>query len=210
MMAKSNAHKNAMLKTACPTWNDSTLHLFRVMSHIYNEKIFLIRCKQWVRTSFTYFKFQVMSVYFVFNYTFKNYSQSQSPVQCSVRGSVIHSLVTCVQASTVLWINTFKIQILWETKQQLVEWSWFHDVAALLWHWSLNDLAIIRSRRQRRCLGPSQAWRWRCYRISEIHSFIFVNIPSRGVTNENLQAIRNRCLCLCNVGLHHSIAKCSR
>ena len=37
-----------------------------------------------------------------------------------------------------------------------------------------------------------------------------MNIPSRGVNNENLQAIRNRCLFLCNVGLHHSIAKFSR
>ena len=141
-MAKSSTHKNAMLKTACPIWNDSTLHLSRVMSHIYNEKLFLIRCKQWVRTRFTYFKFQVMSVYFVFNYTFNNYSQSQSPVQCSARGSVIHSLVTCVQTSTVLWIKTFKIQILWKTKQQLIEWSYFHDVTVSTYFWQGSDIAV--------------------------------------------------------------------
>ena len=40
-----------------------------------------------------------------------------------------------------------------------------------------------------------------------IYSPIFVNITSRGVNIENLQATRNRCFYLCNVGLHHSIAK---
>ena len=62
--------------------------------------------------------------------------------QCSARGSVIHSLVTCVQTSTVLWIKTFKIQILWKTKQQLIEWSYFHDVTVSTYFWQGSDIAV--------------------------------------------------------------------
>ena len=45
--------KNAMFKTVCPTWIDSTLYFSRFMSYRYNVKLFLIRCKQRVRTSYT-------------------------------------------------------------------------------------------------------------------------------------------------------------
>ena len=137
---------------------------------------------------------------------------SQSPVQYSAHGSVIQSFILisvfiralfyglkCLKYKYCVNLTTFNRVILISRCRCL----YLLLTGLWVWHWRLNDPAIIRRRRQRHR-------RWRRYRISEIHSSIFGNIPSRGVNNENLQAIRNRCFCLCNMGLHHSKAKCSR
>ena len=71
-------------------------------------------------------------------------------------GSVIHSLVTCVQTSSVLWIEMYTIQILWKLKN------------LLLTGLCLNDPVIIRRRRQRRL--------WRCCRVYMIYSSIICTV----------------------------------
>ena len=119
--------------------------------------------------------------------------------QCSARVRVIHSLVTCVQTSTVLWIKMLNIKILWKLNNcQSIDPNFTVSLSLLT-----SDMALtFQFERSSDHSTPTTT----TLALLSNFSDIFLHFCEHCFNIENLQAISNPCFCLCNVGLTHSIA----